>query len=132
MSTFQSKVIINKPVSDVYRFLSDFNNHQQLMPDEVQNWSSTYDEASFDVQNKLKLSLKIESRIEDSRIKIIPTVKPPFDVELNWTLSPNSTGTDITFTITADLNMMMKMMASGPLKKLADSQTQALVKALTA
>lgn len=126
MSTFKSTVTINKPIADVYQFLADFNNHQQLMPDEVQNWSSTADEASFGVQNMLKLSLKIAERVEDLSIKILPVEKPPFDVELNWILSPTGNSTEVTFIITADLNMMMKMMASGPLQKLADSQTKSL------
>ena len=126
MTNFQSTGTINKPVSDVYQFLVDMNHHQRLMPDAVTNWTSTTNDASFTVQNMLKLSLKIESRIENSEIKIIPSEKPPFDLELKWTLSANGDKTDAVFTITADLNMMMKMMASGPLQKLADHQVQSL------
>jgi len=102
------------------------------MPDNIQNWVSTSDEANFDIQNMAKLSLKITERVEDKSIKIIATGKPPFDITLTWNLSVHGDGTSITFTIGAALNMMMKMMASGPLQKLADSQTQALAKALSA
>jgi carbon monoxide dehydrogenase subunit G len=128
MTTFESKISINSPVEDVYAFLADMNNHQQLMPDTVQDWSSTTDNASFNVQNMLKLSVKIANHSENSEIKIIPAEKPPFDLELKWALSSNNSQTDVIFTIAADLNMMMKMMASGPLQKLADHETQALVK----
>ena len=68
MSIFESKVEINKPVNEVYKFLADFNNHQKLMPENISNWSSTTDEASFSVQNMAKLALKISNRIENQAI----------------------------------------------------------------
>ena len=117
MKTFTSTATINRPIAEVYSFLSDLNNHQQLMPENVENWKSTYDEATFDIKNMTKLSLKVESRVEDTGIKIIPAEKPPFDLELKWSLSMNNNQTEVIFTIAADLNMMMKMVASGPLQK---------------
>lgn len=131
MTVFESKVTINRSITDVYSFLSDFNNHGQLMPDSVQNWASTFNEASFGIQNMVQLSLQIAERVDNSSINIIATGKPPFEVSLNWNLVTEDDGTAVTFTITADLNMMMKMMASGPLQKLADHETQALKTALT-
>lgn len=126
MTIFESTGTVGKPIADVYFFLSDMNNHQQLMPDSVINWTSTINDASFTVQNMLKLSLKIAERIEHTEIKIIPAEKPPFGMELKWLLSPNNNETNVTYTIVADLNMMMKMMASGPLQKLADHEVLAL------
>lgn len=130
MSTFQSKITINVPVSKVYTFLADMNNHQQLMPDSITEWSSTADEASFNIQNMVKLSLKVDSRIPDQKISIIPAAKPPFDMNLSWALSGDENETTVTYTISADLNMMMKMMASGPLQKLADYETSSLATAV--
>ncbi len=130
MSTFTSTSTINKPVSEVYSFLADMNNHQQLMPDSISEWASTVDTASFNVQGMLKLILKVNSRVENTSIKVIPAEKPPFDLELIWTLSAVNGQTEATFTIKADLNMMMKMMASGPLQKLAEYETYTLAKIL--
>jgi carbon monoxide dehydrogenase subunit G len=56
----------------------------------------------------------------------VATGNPPFPVQLNWNLEATSDGTDVTFTINAELNMMMKMMASGPLQKLANHEVEAL------
>jgi len=127
MSTFESTVTINKPASIVYQFLADMNNHQQLMPeDDISDWSSTVDEARFTIRNMIKLALKIEERTPDTAIRIIPAEKPPFDLELKWTLSGNNDHTEVQFFITADLNMMMKMVASGPLQKLANDETSNL------
>jgi carbon monoxide dehydrogenase subunit G len=128
MTTFESKVTIQQPINKVFDFLADLNNHQKLMPaEDIQNWKSTYDEASFSIKNTINLSLKVESRIENKEIKIVPAEKPPFGMELKWELATENDQTGVAFTITADLNMMMKMAVSGQLKKLAEHETNSLV-----
>ena len=124
MTIIQSKTTIDKPAAEVYTFLADLNNHQQLMPENIYNWSSTTDEARFTIQNMAKLALKVSSRKQDQEIIIIPSEEAPFPVELKWTLNDAGNGTtEAVHTISAELNMMMKMLASGPLQKLADHQT---------
>lgn len=131
MTVIESTTAINLPVDQVYTFLSDLNNHQQLMPENIYNWSSTTEEASFTIQNMAKLAIKISSRIENKELIAIPTEKAPFDVELKWTVADDGKGGTIaTHTISADLNMMMKMLAAGPLQKLADHQTARLASVL--
>ncbi|WP_256004379.1 SRPBCC family protein [Pedobacter deserti] len=133
MTIIESTTDINKPVSTVYAFLSDMNNHKQLMPENIYNWSSTEDEASFTIQNMAKLAIRITSRIENKELIALPTEKPPFDVELKWTVTENGNGGTLAkLTIVADLNMMMKMLASGPLQKLTDHQTSQLKATLDA
>ena len=124
MTVIESTVEVNKPAAEVYAFLSNMNNHQQLMPENIYNWESTEDDARFTIQNMAKLAIKISSRIENQEITAIPSEKAPFDVELKWTVADNGNGTTTAkHIISADLNMMMKMLASGPLQKLADHQT---------
>lgn len=131
MTVIESTTDINQPVAKVYAFLADMNNHQQLMPENIYNWSSTTDEASFTIQNMAKLAIKISNRVENQELTAIPTEKPPFDLELKWTVADNGNGgTTATLIISADLNMMMKMLAAGPLQKLADHQTQKLAEIL--
>lgn len=127
MTIIESAVEINKPVSEVYGFLSNMNNHQGLMPDNIYNWESSEDEARFTIQNMAKLAIKISSRVENQELIAIPTEKPPFDIELKWTVSDSGNdSTTAKLIISADLNMMMKMLASGPLQKLTDHQTERL------
>ena len=127
MTIIESSSEINLPVNQVYEFLADLNNHQQLMPENIYNWSSTADEASFTIQNMAKLALKISSRTPNSEVIAVPTEKPPFDLSLTWEVQDNGDGTTTAHhIISADLNMMMKMIAAGPLQKLADHQTQKL------
>ncbi|EHQ30338.1 SRPBCC family protein [Mucilaginibacter paludis] len=130
MTNIESKITIQKPVADVYQFLADLNNHQQLMPENIYNWTSTTDEARFTIQNMAKLALKVSNRIENQEIQIIPAEEPPFAMELKWILQGDGDNTVATHQISADLNMMMKMLVSGPLQKLADSETSKLAEIL--
>jgi carbon monoxide dehydrogenase subunit G len=127
MTIIESTVSIDKPVNEVFEFLSDLNNHQQLMPENIYNWSSTKDEAKFTIQNMAKLALKVSSIIKDKEIIVKPSEEAPFELELKWTLTDAGEGKTVaTHTISADLNMMMKMVISGPLQKLVDHEANAL------
>lgn len=127
MTIIESTAEINLPVAQVYQFLADLNNHQQLMPENIYNWASTADTASFTIQNMAKLAIHNSERVENEKLIAVPTEKPPFDLSLEWTVTDNGNGTTTAkHIISADLNMMMKMLASGPLQKLADYQTKKL------
>jgi len=126
MSSFVSQSSLNKPIEEVYAFLEDCNNHEKLQPENVYNWTSTRDEASFTIKNMAKLALKIKERKENAEIRFIPASETPFDVSLNWYLKPHENGTEVKLELNADLNMMMKMVASGPLQKLVDFQIKRL------
>ena len=127
MTVIESTATVNKPLAEVYTFLADLNNHQRLMPENIYNWSSTKDEASFTIQNMAKLAIRISSRVENQELIAVPSEKAPFDIELKWTVADNGNGTTTAkHIISADLNMMMKMLAAGPLQKLADHQTERL------
>ena len=131
MTIIQNSVVINKPIAEVYNFLSDLNNHEQLMPENIYNWSSTADEARFTIQNMAKLALKINQRVENKEIICVPSEEAPFEVKLAWKVDEVSANeTNATFVIEAQLNMMMKMMASGPLKNLVDHQVNKLKEVL--
>lgn len=127
MTIIESRVIISKPVNEVFAFLSDLNNHQQLMPENIYNWSSTKDEARFTIQNMAKLALRVSSITPDKEIIAKPSEQAPFELELKWNLNDLGNGqTEAIHTISADLNMMMKMIVSAPLQKLVDHEANTL------
>lgn len=126
MTVFESNITIDTDVESVYIFLSDLNNHQQLMPENVINWNSTKDEARFNIQNIAKLVLQIRNRIPNIEILIDAIENPPFPLQLKWTINEADNQTIVNFTISAEMNMMMKMLASSQLQKLADHETEQL------
>lgn len=127
MTIIQNNIEVQKSVAEVYAFLSDLNNHEQLMPENITNWSSSYDHASFTIKNMAKLSLKMSQRIENKELVCVPEGDTPFALTLRWKVDQQGVSTTIaSFVIEAELNMMMKMMASGPLQKLVDHQVNKL------
>lgn len=131
MTIIQNSTVIHQPIGDVYTFLSDLNNHEQLMPENIYNWSSTADEAQFTIKNMTKLALRISQRVENKELVCVPSNETPFEVSMRWTVEEAGEGqTKAIFFIEAQLNMMMKMMASGPLQKLVDHQVTRLKEVL--
>lgn len=131
MTVIQNSTTINKNIADVYTFLADLNNHEQLMPENIYNWSSTEDEARFTIKNLAKLALRMSERLENKELVCVPAEEVPFEVVLRWKLEEEKADTTkATFVIEAQLNMMMKMMASGPLQKLVDHQVTKLKETL--
>ncbi|MFZ4861429.1 SRPBCC family protein [Sphingobacterium sp. Mn56C] len=127
MAIFQNSIVLDKPIQEVYTFLADLNNHEQLMPENIYNWSSTADEARFTIKNMAKLALQVSARVENKEIVCVPVEETPFEVKLSWQVEDVNAGqTKATFVIDAQLNMMMKMVASGPLQKLVDHQVASL------
>lgn len=130
MTSFTSTIHIDKSVAEVYSFLEDCNNHEKLQPENIYNWKSSRDEAHFTIQNMAKLSLKVNERIENQSVEFVPSENAPFDLFLKWSMTDSNGSTQVTLDLAAELNMMMKMMASGHLQKLVDFQTKKLAEVL--
>ena len=127
MTSIESTGNINASAEDIYKFLEDCNNHKELQPENIYNWLSTKDEASFTIQNMAKLALKIDKRIPNTEISLLPKGDVPFDVSISWTMKAlDANKTEVRLILKAELNMMLKMIASGPLQKLVDFQVSKL------
>ncbi len=117
MTTFDSEeVTIERSDRQVFEFLSDFNNFQSLMPPQVTDWQSDSEHCSFTIQNMATLGMRYEKKEPFNHIVIASEGKSPFTFNLQCFL--NTAGTERTtvrLQLNADLNMMMKMVASKPL-----------------
>lgn len=121
MTTFESiKTTVEANSESVFQFLYNINNHQKLMPNAVSEWWSNNDEAKLKIQGLGSLHLKRTESISPSFIKIVPEGKAPVDMHLEWAIQTSGNISEVSVTIFADLNMMMKMVASKPLQNLAD------------
>ena len=121
MTTFNSEpVFINKPSSAIFNFLNDFNNFEKLMPEEVTNWKSTSDTCSFTIKGMANLSMFIRSKTEFTNMVYASADKKPFDFSMSFNMEEQGINTQTLITFEADLNPMLKMMASRPLKNFLD------------
>lgn len=117
MKIESEKSDINKPASEIFSFLSNFNNFQKLMPEQVTNWQSTENDCTFTIKGMATIGMKIDEKIPNSLIKISSHGKVPFTFNLNVQLtetSPTQTTGQLIFD--ADLNPMMAMMVEKPLR----------------
>jgi carbon monoxide dehydrogenase subunit G len=110
------KTIVNKSPEEVFNFLSNFNNFEKLMPEQVTNWKSTEDECSFTISGMASLGMKILEKKPHNFILVGKHGSAPFDFTLECTMSEkNPSEAEVQLAFNADLNPMLKMMAVKPL-----------------
>lgn len=127
MTRIESEVSgLDSSVENIFIFLSNANNHRDLMPLDIKDWNATEDSCTFSIPKLGPLHLEIFKK-EAGSVFIRPVGKTPFSFTITW-----ETGTKaehISYAklmIDADLNPFIKMMAVGPLQQLADFQTKRL------
>lgn len=106
----------------VFTFLSNMNNFEKLMPEQVINWNSTEINCSFTIKGMTDLSLSISEKIPYSKIVIIPGDKAPFMFNLICLINENSTNNStVQIVFQAELSTMMEMLAKNPLQNFVNA-----------
>ena len=115
------KVEITKPAQDLYAFLKDMNNFQQLLPEgRISEWKSDGTSCSFKVQGAATIGLMLDGGTPPSLLKLKATERSPFPFTLDVYLNEDSGCTTIHQEFNADLNPFIKMMVEKPLQNLFD------------
>lgn len=122
MTTLTSKKnTIATSASEVYTFLSDFNNLQELMPSKVVNWSSTATTCAFTIEGMAHLNMAFGTNVENEKIMMVSEGKNPFNYDLSVFITPlNETQCEVYVVFNADMNAMLAMMAKKPLQNFVD------------
>jgi carbon monoxide dehydrogenase subunit G len=120
---------INASREEVFDFLSDFNNFQKLMPEQVTDWTSTSESCSFTIQGITSLTLVYKLREPYHTVEVEPEGKTPLNFNLmvklfNSEKEPNKTTGIVE--IDADLNAMMAMIARRPFENLVNVMAEKL------
>lgn len=109
------KVKINKSSADVFSYLQKMENIGNLLPEQVENFTSQDDTCRFEIKGMGPMGLKLGAVNSDS-ITYLKNEKAPFDFSLiariNETRGDSS---DVQLVFEADLNPIFKMMAEKPL-----------------
>lgn len=127
MTTFTQQRSIPRKDTDVYDFLQNLKNHEQLMPEGGYSWTITEDEVKLEIKNLTSLTLRLDKK-EPSKLVSIRTVEGAFvPVVIRWEIEAQAEELSlVTLQIEAQLNMMMKMVASPVLNKLVEHQIEKL------
>jgi len=104
----------------VFDFLSDLRNVGRLMPEQVIDWEADQDRCSFTIKGMTDLHLKIEEKIPNKLVRLIPEGKSPFEFELVSNIRTLEGAAQVKIVLSANLNPMMAMMAKRPLQNLVN------------
>lgn len=112
----------------IYNFISNFNNFKQFIPeDKIKDFKATEDTCSFSVPTIGIVGLKMLEKTPFTTIKVsgdgMANQQFSFWVQLK---KVEDDDTRIKFTITADMNPMVKMMASKPLQNFLDKLVETM------
>jgi carbon monoxide dehydrogenase subunit G len=122
MTRIESKhVEIARPAPEVFAFLQDMNNFQQLLPQErISEWKSDGKSCSFKVQGAATIGLQLDGGTPGSMVRMKSTDRSPFPFTLDVHLQQDGSTTKAHQVFEADLNPIIKMMVEKPLKNLFD------------
>lgn len=118
---------INKSQKEIYDYLMDMNNVEQLLPSgKYTEWQGSYDTCSFKMQG-FGLSLIKDSTTPFAEIKLKSGENSPLDFDLNISLielEPNKT--EAFLVCEARVNAFLKLMIEKPLGSLFNHMSEKL------
>lgn len=117
MKLVSKTVTLKRPQQEIFDFLSDFRNFEELIPkDKVNKWSATEDICSFNINGMADIGMKIANRERPGTIHIVSHGKNPFDFTL--TANIKETGefeSKANLEFNASVNPFLSMMVEKPL-----------------
>ena len=129
MTTFESDIKkATYPSETMFKFLSDFDHFGEVIPkDKISNWQSFGDSCRFNIDPVGEVGLRIVEKEMPKVIKYTAEGKTPFNFFLWIQLKEVAENdTRVKLTIKADMNPMIKMMASKPIKKFLEVLSDAI------
>ena len=104
------ELVIKKASAEIFTDLSDFNNFEKIMPEQVVNWTSSSDACTFTIKNMASLGMRIKEKTPNSKIVIERDGKAPFDFVLYIDIADAGEGmSNLKLAFDADLNPFLKM-----------------------
>jgi hypothetical protein len=114
-----NKVSINATQEEIFNFLTNFNNIEQLLPeDKISDWNSDFDSCSFKIQNAAIIPLVKDKVTPFEEIQIISGEKAPFIFTLRVTILKTNETCEGSFIFEGEINAFLKMMVVKPLTNL--------------
>ena len=112
---------ILRPAEEVFAFLSDFQNFEKLMPEQISNWSASPTHCSFEVNNMATIELEIGQLTPCSLIQMQTIGKSPFPFSLITNIEKtDALSCSVNFALEAKLSPLMLPMVKKPLQQLVD------------
>lgn len=121
---------VSRMPQELYMAFVDMRNFANMLPeDKKASVKADYDNIEFSVQG-FNIGVRVKDRIPFSKIEVVDNGAPfHFDVTLHFDSFNDPNKTDFWINVTAELNMMMKMMLGSKIKEALDKVVDGLVDA---
>lgn len=121
MTTIESKKVeIERPTSELYTFIRNLNNFEQLLPKErISDFKSDGDSCSFKISGMATIELAVKEEYPSERL-LLGSKESPFDFTLDIRIEDIDGHSRAYQIAELDLKPMMKMMVQKPLTNLFD------------
>lgn len=128
MNLESQKAVIHQNQQQLFEFLSDMNNYEQLMPDSTQHFSIHESGQGFMVKIGAlpEVGMKLKTKQEHSQIIF---ESPTSNFDYNLTVNLNALGeskTEVGINFDGTFNPMIEMMAKSPLQNFINTIVQKL------
>lgn len=118
------KTILNKSQKEVFEFLSNLKNFEQLMPENTTKFEVDGESFIFSLKGMPEIRLVVKEKQEFDKIVLgAASSKLDFSLTTNIIAVEENT-TEIQLLFNGDFNPMMAMMVKKPLQKFIDTLTE--------
>jgi len=119
--------IVNSSDLNIFTFLTDFNNFQKLMPEQIINWQSTEDTCSFTIKGMADIKMWISEKDPNNKIVISSEASIPLQFNLTWHIdSLEEEKANVKLVFEGSINPMVSMMVKNPLQNFVNVLVQKL------
>lgn len=128
MNLESPKVCVSKNAQDVYDFLMNVENFEQIMPESKQKFEKLSDEKFlFQLKGMPEIVLKQkESTAHTTVVLGAASDKLPFTLTVN--IEDNGTDSDVQLVFDGQFNAMMGMMIKGPIQNFINALSENIAK----
>ena len=121
MNLKSNSIISQKSQKELFEFLTDLNNFEQLMPENTEKFEVDGDSFIFGLKGMPEIRLVLKERTEYSQIILgAASSKLPFTLTVDIE-ELDDTMCEATFDFEGSFNPMMAMMIKRPLQKFIDT-----------
>ncbi|MCF6298033.1 MAG: SRPBCC family protein [Flavobacteriaceae bacterium] len=128
MNLETNKIFVKKSQKELFEFLKEMNNYEQLMPENTQKFEVDGDSFLFELKGMPEIRLILKEKTEYNQIVLgAASSKFPFTLTANiHEIDKNTAEAQMVFE--GDFNPMMAMMIKNPLQKFINTLSENIEK----
>ncbi|MCB0458705.1 MAG: SRPBCC family protein [Flavobacteriaceae bacterium] len=128
MNLESPKVTVQKSAEELFNFLSDVQNFEQIMPQNTDKFVAGENTFLFALKGMPEIRLNLQQKEPNSKI-VLGSASDKFPFSLTGSIAETSDNTsEIQLTFEGSFNPMMAMMIKGPLQKFINTLSENIEK----